>query len=138
MRVITSPNPGNYISLLRINGANSGAARRLVLQESCANSIESYLVYTKVNTLEMKAVLSGANPDFVALLPSGFAITPNEVAAKEAGGSHGTSTDETLLTVAIQKVVHWGRNLKNFKKPLIEAKRQIRAIIAGIKEATLK
>jgi hypothetical protein len=86
----------------------------------------------------MKAVLSGANPDFVTLLPSGFAIIPNEAVAKEVRGSHGTSTDGTLLTVAVQKVVHWGRNLKNFKKPLTEAKRQIRAIIAGIKEATLK
>ncbi|KAK9911592.1 hypothetical protein M0R45_035488 [Rubus argutus] len=138
MRVITSPNSGNYISLLQINGTNSGTAKRLIRQESYTNSIESYLVYTKINTLEMKAVLSEANPDCVTLLPSSFAIIPNEVVAKEARGSYGTSTDETLLIVAMQKVVHWGRNLKNFKKPLIETKRQIRAIIAGIKAATLK
>jgi homeobox-leucine zipper protein len=108
MRIITSPNPKNYISLLHIDGTNSGTAKRLILQESCMNSIESYLVYTKINFFEMRVVLNGIDPNSVALLPSGFAIIPNEAATKGVGVCHGTNIDGTLLTIAIQKVVHLG------------------------------
>ena len=84
------------------------------------------------------ALLNGANPDSVEILPSGFAIMPNVAATTGAGGSYDTNTDGTLVTIALQKVVHLGRNLKNFNKPLTEAKKRIRTIIAGVTRAALK
>ncbi|XP_075481988.1 homeobox-leucine zipper protein MERISTEM L1-like [Primulina tabacum] len=96
--------PGNSVSLLRVNSSNSSQSNMLILQESCTDSTGSYVIYAPVDIVAMNVVLSGGDPDYVALLPSGFAILPNglnnqasEVPEVGSGGS--------LLTVAFQILV---------------------------------
>ncbi|KAG7541972.1 Homeobox-like domain superfamily [Arabidopsis thaliana x Arabidopsis arenosa] len=78
--------PGNSVSLLRVNSGNSGQSNMLILQESCTDASGSYVIYAPVDILAMNVVLSGGDPDYVALLPSGFAILPDG-SAREGGGS---------------------------------------------------
>jgi len=65
----------------------------LILQECCTDATGSYVIYAPVDVVAMNVVLNGGDPDYVALLPSGFAILPGA----GAGGS--------LLTVAFQILV---------------------------------
>ncbi|XP_047308407.1 homeobox-leucine zipper protein PROTODERMAL FACTOR 2-like isoform X2 [Impatiens glandulifera] len=89
--------PGNSISLLRVNNENSSQSNMLILQESCTDSTGSYVIYAPVDIAAMNVVLSGGDPDYVALLPSGFAILPYNGGPEGGGGS--------LLTVAFQILV---------------------------------
>jgi homeobox-leucine zipper protein len=75
----------------------------LILQESCTDASGSYVVYAPVDVVAMNVVLNGGDPDYVALLPSGFAILPDGPpgAAAEGEGPGGGS----LLTVAFQILV---------------------------------
>ncbi|XP_019170324.1 PREDICTED: homeobox-leucine zipper protein MERISTEM L1-like [Ipomoea nil] len=96
--------PGNSVSLLRVNSANSSQSNMLILQESCADSTGSFVIYAPVDIVAMNVVLSGGDPDYVALLPSGFAILPdgppgNGVLNPEIGSGG------SLLTVAFQILV---------------------------------
>ncbi|GMH30276.1 hypothetical protein Nepgr_032119 [Nepenthes gracilis] len=98
--------PGNSTTLLRVNSANSSQSNMLILQESCTDLTGSYVVYAPVDVGSMDVVLNGGDPDYVALLPSGFAILPDGPVADhggralQAGGSGGC-----LLTVAFQILV---------------------------------
>ncbi|KAG5561375.1 hypothetical protein RHGRI_004413 [Rhododendron griersonianum] len=96
--------PGNSVSLLRVNSANSSQSNMLILQESCTDSTGSYVIYAPVDIVAMNVVLSGGDPDYVALLPSGFAILP------DGPTNHGVVVPEvgsggSLLTVAFQILV---------------------------------
>ncbi|KAK6133349.1 hypothetical protein DH2020_032920 [Rehmannia glutinosa] len=86
--------PGNSVSLLRVNSANSSRAIS-ILQESCTDSTGSYVIYAPVDIIAMNVVLSGGDPDYVALLPSGFAILPDGPDHQTGGipevGSGGSS-----------------------------------------------
>ncbi|MQL73713.1 hypothetical protein Taro_006076 [Colocasia esculenta] len=95
---------GNCVSLLRVNSANSNQSNMLILQESCTDATASYVIYAPVDVPSMNVVLSGGDPDYVALLPSGFAILPDGHPA----GMEGSGTvvgDGSLLTVAFQILV---------------------------------
>ncbi|XP_039040660.1 homeobox-leucine zipper protein HDG2-like isoform X2 [Hibiscus syriacus] len=94
--------PGNCVSLLRVNSANSSQSNMLILQESCTDSTGSFVIYAPVDIVAMNVVLNGGDPDYVALLPSGFAILPDgtDGGIADAGGSGGS-----LLTVAFQILV---------------------------------
>lgn len=78
----------------------------LILQESCTDTTGSFVIYAPVDIVAMNVVLNGGDPDYVALLPSGFAILPDGTTngggngGGESGG-HGGS----LLTVAFQILV---------------------------------
>ncbi|KAL5700253.1 Homeobox-leucine zipper protein PROTODERMAL FACTOR 2 [Ranunculus cassubicifolius] len=85
--------PGNCVSLLRVNSANTNQSNMLIIQESCTDSTGSLVVYAPVDAVAMNVVLNGGDPEYVALLPSGFAIFPD----KQQSGS--------LLTVAFQILV---------------------------------
>ncbi|MED6196587.1 Homeobox-leucine zipper protein hdg2 [Stylosanthes scabra] len=94
---------GNCVSLLRVNSANSSQSNMLILQESCTDSTGSFVIYAPVDIVAMNVVLNGGDPDYVALLPSGFAILPDGTTPHGGGeaGGHGGS----LLTVAFQILV---------------------------------
>ncbi|TXG47086.1 hypothetical protein EZV62_026380 [Acer yangbiense] len=91
--------PGNCVSLLRVNSANSNQSNMLVLQESCTDSTGSYVIYAPVDIVAMNMVLSGGDPDNVALLPSGFAILPDGPGLS-GGGILEVGSGGSLLTVA--------------------------------------
>lgn len=79
----------------------------LILQESCIDATGSFVVYAPIDLASMNLVLGGGNPDYVALLPSGFAVLPDGPGLNggpgpicEAGSGGGC-----LLTVAFQILV---------------------------------
>ncbi|XP_050288664.1 homeobox-leucine zipper protein MERISTEM L1-like isoform X2 [Quercus robur] len=94
--------PGNCVSLLR--SANSSQSNMLILQESCTDSTGSYVIYAPVDIVAMNVVLSGGDPDYVALLPSGFAILPDGPGLN-GGGIAEVGSGGSLLTVAFQILV---------------------------------
>lgn len=99
---------GNSVSLLRVNSPNSNQSNMLILQESCIDSTGSYVIYAPVDVVAMNVVLNGGDPDYVALLPSGFAILPDGPISDRApnGGPIGeVGSGGSLLTVAFQILV---------------------------------
>ncbi|XP_019250149.1 PREDICTED: homeobox-leucine zipper protein HDG2-like isoform X2 [Nicotiana attenuata] len=89
---------GNSVSILRVNSsANSTQNNMLILQESSRDPTGSFVVYAPVDVPAMNTVINGGDPDYVALLPSGFAILPDGPPGRIAGGS--------LLTIAFQILV---------------------------------
>ncbi|KAG9153315.1 hypothetical protein Leryth_018032 [Lithospermum erythrorhizon] len=101
--------PGNCVSLLRVNSDDSTQSNMLILQESCTDSSVSYVIYAPVDIGDMNSVLNGGDPDFVALLPSGFSILA------DGPNSHGDGglipemigmSGGSLLTVAFQILVN--------------------------------
>ncbi|PQQ02621.1 hypothetical protein Pyn_21248 [Prunus yedoensis var. nudiflora] len=85
---------GNCVSLLR--SANSSQSNMLILQESCTDKTASFVIYAPVDIVAMNVVLIGSDPDYVALLPSGFAILP------DGGGMGDSGSGGSLLTVSFQ------------------------------------
>ncbi|KAI3823885.1 hypothetical protein L1987_05330 [Smallanthus sonchifolius] len=92
--IANSRDQENCVSLLRVNRANSSQSNMLILQESSSDSTGSYVIYAPVDVAAMNVVLSGGDPDYVALLPSGFAILPD-----------GPGSGGSLMTVAFQILV---------------------------------
>ncbi|BAF15865.1 homeobox-leucine zipper protein ROC2 isoform 1 [Oryza sativa Japonica Group] len=98
---------GNCVSLLRVNSSNSNQSNMLILQESCTDASGSYVIYAPVDVVAMNVVLNGGDPDYVALLPSGFAILPDGPAhdGGDGDGGVGVGSGGSLLTVAFQILV---------------------------------
>ncbi|XP_042459145.1 homeobox-leucine zipper protein ROC2-like [Zingiber officinale] len=98
---------GNCVSLLRVNSSNSNQSNMLILQESCTDVTGSYVIYAPVDVMAMNVVLNGGDPDYVALLPSGFAILPDGPASAGAAGAvvEEVGSGGSLLTVAFQILV---------------------------------
>ncbi|XP_038988171.1 homeobox-leucine zipper protein ROC2-like isoform X2 [Phoenix dactylifera] len=92
---------GNCVSLLRVNSANSNQSNMLILQESCTDPTGSYVIYAPVDFAAMNVVLNGGDPNYVALLPSGFAILPDG----PTGSIGEVGSGGSLLTVAFQILV---------------------------------
>ncbi|PPS13286.1 hypothetical protein GOBAR_AA07356 [Gossypium barbadense] len=97
--------PGNCVSLLRVNSANSSQSNMLILQESCTDPTASFVIYAPVDIVAMNVVLNGGDPDYVALLPSGFAILPDGMTVTDAGMADSGGSSGSLLTVAFQILV---------------------------------
>ncbi|KVI01078.1 Homeodomain-containing protein [Cynara cardunculus var. scolymus] len=97
--------PGNCVSLLRVNSANSSQGNMLILQESSNDSTGSYVIYAPVDIAAMNVVLSGGDPDYVALLPSGFAILPDGPGKQQGSTILEVGNGGSLLTVAFQILV---------------------------------
>ncbi|KAJ1404331.1 START-like domain superfamily [Sesbania bispinosa] len=96
---------GNCVSLLRVNSANSSQSNMLILQESCTDSTGSFVIYAPVDIVAMNVVLNGGDPDYVALLPSGFAILPDGTTTHGNGIGGEAGPGGSLLTVAFQILV---------------------------------
>ncbi|XP_062184242.1 homeobox-leucine zipper protein ROC2 [Phragmites australis] len=96
---------GNCVSLLRVNSTNSNQSNMLILQESCTDASGSYVIYAPVDVVAMNVVLNGGDPDYVALLPSGFAILPDGPTDSNMPGDGGVGSGGSLLTVAFQILV---------------------------------
>lgn len=77
----------------------------LILQESCEDATGSYVIYAPVDIGAMNVVLTGGDPDYVALLPSGFAILPDGPGSGGGTQEIGSGTGSSLITVAFQILV---------------------------------
>lgn len=76
----------------------------LILQESFSDPTASFIVYAPVDIMSMNVVINGGDPDYVALLPSGFAILPDGPPLQDGEGCEPRSAG-SLLTVAFQILV---------------------------------
>jgi homeobox-leucine zipper protein len=110
--------PGNSVSLLRVNPMNASQSNMLILQESCTDVSGALVIYAPVDIPAMNLVLRGGDPAYVALLPSGFAILPDGPAENRRAAatmmSHDNNNSDnngprttggSLLTVAFQILV---------------------------------
>lgn len=75
----------------------------LIIQESCCDPTGSFVVYAPVDVQAIEMVLGGGDPDYVALLPSGFSILPDGPPNQQGGGTGGSGG--TLITAAFQILV---------------------------------
>ncbi|CAN1353750.1 Homeobox-leucine zipper protein PROTODERMAL FACTOR 2 [Linum perenne] len=134
--------PGNCVSLLRVNSANSSQSNMLILQESSTDSTGSYVIYAPVDIAAMNIVLSGGDPDYVALLPSGFAILPEGSTTFDVGGdvddhNVGGSAGGSLLTVAFQILVDSVPTAKLSLGSVATVNSLIKCTVERIKEAVV-
>lgn len=128
--------PGNSVSLLRVNSTNSSQSNMLILQESCTDSTGSYVIYAPVDIVAMDVVLSGGDPDYVALLPSGFAILPDgpNNSTKETSE---VGSNRSLLTVAFQILVDYVPMAKLSLGSVATVNNLIKCTVERIKGAVL-
>ncbi|KAL2482163.1 Homeobox-leucine zipper protein HDG2 [Forsythia ovata] len=102
--IATGKDKGNCISLLQ--SSNSSQSNMIILQESCNDPTGSYVIYAPVDIVGMNMVLGGGDPEYVPLLPSGFAILPDGPTGHGGGGGMAeASSGGSLLTVAFQVLV---------------------------------
>lgn len=115
LHVPKGPDPGNSVSLLRVNATNSNQSNMLILQDCCTDKSCSLVIYAPVDIAAMGTVLNAGDPDIVLLLPSGFAILPDGSAgshhrramheSSSTSSSSSSSSGGSLLTVAFQILV---------------------------------
>ncbi|ONI13150.1 hypothetical protein PRUPE_4G205900 [Prunus persica] len=86
-------NPGNRVSILRSMNDKTKEVEIFYLQASYTDSMESYVVYAPIDAYAMTDLINGGNPDYVAILPSGFSILPDKP-------MHQDETGGSLLTIA--------------------------------------
>ncbi|KAK6128213.1 hypothetical protein DH2020_038047 [Rehmannia glutinosa] len=112
--IANGSHPGNCISVLR--AFNTSQNNMLILQESCIDSSGSLIVYCPVDLPAINIAMSGEDPSYIPLLPSGFTISPDgRQDHHQAGGGDGASTSSnpaisgissgSLITVVFQILV---------------------------------
>jgi homeobox-leucine zipper protein len=114
----------------------------LILQESCTDSTGSYVVYAPVDIIAMNVVLSGGDPDYVALLPSGFAILPDGPGPGPGSNGGGPILDVgsggSLLTVAFQILVDSAPTAKLSLGSVATVNTLIKCTVERIKVAVMR
>ncbi|KAE9586112.1 hypothetical protein Lal_00010013 [Lupinus albus] len=112
--IANGSHPGNCISVLR--AFNTSQNSMLILQESCIDSSGSIVVYCPVELAAINIAMSGEDPSYIPLLPSGFTISPDGKTDQGLGDRASTSTSTntntnkntsrgSLVTVAFQILV---------------------------------
>ncbi|XP_068662098.1 homeobox-leucine zipper protein ROC8-like [Aristolochia californica] len=109
--IANGSHPGNCISVLRALNANQN--NMLILQESCIDSSGSLVVYAPVDLPAINIAMSGEDPSYIPLLPSGFTISPDGRLDPSGGASSSSSSIQgsgarssgSLITVAFQILV---------------------------------
>lgn len=87
----------------------------LILQESCVDSSGSLVVYCPVDLPAINMAMSGEDPSYFPLLPSGFTISPDggygggvdgaSTSSSTGGGGSGATSSGSLITVVFQILV---------------------------------
>ncbi|KAK4402513.1 Homeobox-leucine zipper protein HDG11 [Sesamum angolense] len=115
--IANGSHPGNCISVLR--AFNTSQNNMLILQESCIDSSGSLVVYCPVDLPAINIAMSGEDPSYIPLLPSGFTISPdgrpdrNQAGGVTGGDGASTSSNTgiggnssgSLITVVFQILV---------------------------------
>ncbi|KAG2375444.1 Homeobox-leucine zipper protein [Vigna angularis] len=109
----------------------------LILQESCTDSTGSYVVYAPVDIVAMNVVLGGGDPDYVALLPSGFAILPDGPGIN-GGSILDVGSGGSLLTVAFQILVDSAPTAKLSLGSVATVNSLIKCTVERIKVAVIR
>lgn len=109
--IANGSNPGNCISVLR--ALNTSQNNMLILQESCIDSSGSLVVYCPVDLPAINIAMSGEDPSYIPLLPSGFTISPDghidqgdgASTSSNVHGNMGSRSSGSLISVAFQILV---------------------------------
>ncbi|BFG18450.1 hypothetical protein CerSpe_047240 [Prunus speciosa] len=109
--------------------ANSSQSNMLILQERCTDQTASFVIYAPVDIVAMNVVLNGSDPDYVALLPSGFAIL------LDGGGMGDSGSGGSLLTVAFQILVDFAPTAKQSLRSVATVNNLIACTVERIKAA---
>nr|GMD29690.1 homeobox-leucine zipper protein HDG11-like [Ipomoea batatas] len=88
--IANGSHPGNCISVLR--AYNTSQNNMLILQESCIDSSGCLVVYSPVDLPAINMAMSGEDPTYIPLLPSGFTISPD--GRSERGNSSKINIDQ--------------------------------------------
>ncbi|XP_021842105.2 homeobox-leucine zipper protein ROC5 isoform X2 [Spinacia oleracea] len=109
-RLAKSHDGNNCVSLLCPPAAPARESNMLILQESWTDRTGSFIVYAPVDSTSMETVLRGGDSDYLALLPSGFAIAdapinPNGLTLAHDSGP-GAGTGASALTLGFQILVN--------------------------------
>ncbi|KAH7529418.1 hypothetical protein FEM48_Zijuj05G0182000 [Ziziphus jujuba var. spinosa] len=141
--IANGSHPGNCISVLR--AFNTSQNNMLILQESCIDSSGSLVVYCPVDLPAINIAMSGEDPSYIPLLPSGFTITPD--GRPDQGGGDGASTSSnthgnllgrssgSLITVAFQILISSLPNAKMNMESVTTVNNLIGTTIQQIKAA---
>ncbi|XP_077220602.1 homeobox-leucine zipper protein ROC2-like [Tasmannia lanceolata] len=127
---------GNYVSLLRVNRANSGQSNMLILQESCIDSWGCFVAYAPVDTDTVNEVLNGGDPDYMAFLPSGFAILPDGP-PNPGEGITEIGTGGSLLTASFQILVDSAPSTNLSQEAIATVNSLLTCIVEKIKAAVI-
>lgn len=92
--IANGSHPGNCISVLR--AYNTSQNNRLILQESCIDSSGCLVVFSSVDLPQINIAMSGEDPSYIQLLPSGFTISPDGRQSLQGEGGASTSS-ETMM-----------------------------------------
>ncbi|XP_068307009.1 homeobox-leucine zipper protein HDG11-like [Pyrus communis] len=104
--IANGSHPGNCISVLR--AFNTSQNNMLILQQSCIDSSGSLVVYSPVDLPAINIAMSGEDPSYIPLLPSGFSISPDGQADQgdcASSSSCNATGSGSLITVAFQILV---------------------------------
>ncbi|KAJ4713609.1 Homeobox-leucine zipper protein [Melia azedarach] len=110
--IANGSHPGNCISVLR--AFNTSQNNMLILQESCIDNSGSLVVYCPVDLPAINIAMSGEDPSYIPLLPSGFTISPDghldqggdgASTSSNVHGHMGSRSSGSLITVAFQILV---------------------------------
>uniref|UniRef100_A0A803M0G9 Uncharacterized protein n=1 Tax=Chenopodium quinoa TaxID=63459 RepID=A0A803M0G9_CHEQI len=113
-RLSKSHDVNNCVSLLcpPVSAAPARESNMLILQESWTDCTSSFIVYAPVDSTSMETVLRGGDSDYLALLPSGFAVAdapihPNVLTLANDNGAGGSgSGGASALTLGFQILVN--------------------------------
>ncbi|KAL9237285.1 hypothetical protein vseg_011854 [Gypsophila vaccaria] len=99
----------NCVSLFCPPAAPAKESNMLILQESWSDRTGAFVVYAPVDSSSMESVIRGEDSDYLALLPSGFAIcdapnNPNSPTLTSNGGPN--SAGASVLTMGFQILVN--------------------------------
>ncbi|PON43810.1 Octamer-binding transcription factor [Parasponia andersonii] len=113
--IANGSDPGNCVSLLRINVANNSSQHvELMLQESCTDLSGSLVVCATVDVDAIQLTMSGEDPSRIPILPLGFVMVPVELSSDDnSAAANGLSPvpasafgkPSCLLTVGLQVLV---------------------------------
>jgi len=77
----------------------------LILQESWTDRTGSFVVYAPVDSVSMESVMRGGDSDYLALLPSGFAISDGPLPANLPTEMNNSHESASVLTLGFQILV---------------------------------
>ncbi|URD96654.1 Homeobox-leucine zipper protein [Musa troglodytarum] len=105
--IANGSHPRNCVSLLRVNAAsNSSHSVELLLQESSTHpSGGSIVVYATIDVDAVQVAMSGEDPSYIPLLPTGFVISPAappNAVIRSSSGDGSAGTIGCLLTIGMQ------------------------------------
>ncbi|KAL3509680.1 hypothetical protein ACH5RR_029081 [Cinchona calisaya] len=106
VHVTNGEEPGNCVSLMRVNGINLSEGDMLILQECSSDSTASSIIYAPVDSVSIQKLMYGGNPSQVAILPLGFTILPSVAPASTHGSDiGGVGVVGSLVTCSFQIMI---------------------------------